>query len=150
MKSFLFILFAIILYGTQNVIVEQKLKNLQPLVVLLHCFPVMLLLTIVSLGVQSHGTQIVWPTGSALGFLGLSAVIYFVANVCYFNAFHSGGSLLLITTMTAFIPIVATLVKFAWVRHVPTTLQMVGMALAVVAVALVTMGNAPAAGVDNN
>ena len=144
MKAFFFILLAVFLYALQNVIIEQKLKQVQPLLALIHYFPIMLALTVFSLGIQFRGATIEWPSWTTIGFLALCAAIVFIADICFFNAYFNGGSLPMITTMTACLPVIATLIQFGITKQSPTTTQIIGMALAIVAIALVSYEVKPA------
>lgn len=140
MKAVLFAIAATFFYALQNVIVERKLSNVQPLVNMMFFSGTIFLLSLLTCGVKNLiGFQANIPDSAQILTIVFVGVILFFADYCFFSAYNSGGSLIIITTLVVLLPVIASFIKYASTGEgVPSTNQLLGWMFAAVAVFLVT------------
>lgn len=141
MKPLFLTLIALFFISLNSVIIESKLAKISPLanVFILHLLICGLVFPLLFLSYNSD-LNIVWPKNQQWLFIVLASIFSFMASTCIFSAYHQGGSLILITTVTASVPIVATGLKYLLGLNRPSTPQLIGCILAILAVWLVTKG----------
>jgi drug/metabolite transporter (DMT)-like permease len=142
MKTILFALVGIILYAIQNTIIEVKLKQYSTISLLVGWYMVLLPLAVGLYVYQKlAGIPVISPHGSDFKMLAAVAAMFFIADFFYIGAFTSGGDVVTITILLTLMPVVAALLKFIWVKDVPTPFHLAAFLCAVCAVVLVAIGN---------
>lgn len=145
MKPVVFACVAMAFYALENVLMEQKLTKYNALSLLVYFYLAMLPLALAGLGyLKLTNAQIVLPTGNAILLAMVVGVMYFFADAFYVSAYTTGGTLMVVTTIVLIFPAFASLIKFFWVGGLPNRYQIIGYALAVLAVLCVAKGNVPA------
>jgi drug/metabolite transporter (DMT)-like permease len=143
MKTTLFALIGVIMYAIQNTIIDVRLKQYSTVSLLIGWYGVLLPLAVGLFVYQKIiGSPVVIPTGSNLWMLVAVAVMFFVADFFYIGAYTAGGDAVTITILLAMMPVVAALMKFVWVKEIPTFYHVVGFICALFAVGFVAVGNA--------
>lgn len=141
-RSSLLALAAVLLYATQNVLLEQKLAKYSTPALLLIFYLVMAPLAGLRLWyLSASGQGVNFPIGTGLGLAVFAGLMYFAADYCFVGAYTSGGDLLTITTIVILFPVAASIAKYLWVGELPTIFQVAGYLLAIVAVWLVIKGS---------
>ena len=143
MKPIIFAVLAVIIYGSLNVILEQKFDKYNTVALsLLFTLPfVPIALTLLSIQ-KLNGGNISFPRGGLFWFIMLLGVFYFLADYFYLGAFTSGGDAVTIATIVLIAPVVTAVVRHIWVGGYPNGYQMAAYALAALAVLLVAKGGA--------
>ncbi len=138
-RPVLFTLIAVCLYAAQNVIIERRLSTVSPLVMMVYYYGTLLPIVVAVLCLNRPlGLVVTTRTWSMVPFIAVAALLVFAADYCFFSAYHSGGSLQVISTIVALLPVVGSAMKFATGGGAPGPLQLAGMACAVLAVVLVS------------
>jgi drug/metabolite transporter (DMT)-like permease len=141
-KPIVFASAGMLFYALQNVIIEQKLAKYHVLSLLLYFYLAMLPLALAGLGYLKITHQpILAPTGNAILIALAVGAMFFVADLFYIGAYSAKGTLVTITTISILFPAVASIIKYVWVGGLPNRYQMIGYALAVLAVLCVTKGS---------
>ena len=142
MKSIVYACIAIMLYAIQNTIIDVKLKNNSTASLLLVFYIVLLPLAIGLFCYQKlSGQAVTIPQGNTLWIVVAVAVMFFVADFFYFGAYTSGGDVATITIILVLMPVVSALIKFLWVKDVPTPYHMIGFVFAAISVIFILIGN---------
>lgn len=142
MKPVIMAVSALFLYSIQNVIMEQKLARYDAFGLLMYFYFAMLPMAILSLGYKKMTNQpILLPEGSMIIFVLLLGVVYFVADSCLVGAYTNGGSLIVVATIIAMFPVVASAMKYVWTGKLPNLYQSIGYVLALLAVIFVAKGS---------
>ena len=142
MKSVIYAVIGLVLYAITNTIIDVRLKQYTTVSLLLGWYVVLFPLAIgLFFYTKYFGQPMVIPAGADLKMLMAVAAIFFVADFFYIGAFTNGGNVVTITILVALVPVVAGLVKYVWVKDVPTRYHLVGFVLALLAVACVAVGN---------
>lgn len=139
MKSVLFAVIAIFLYALSNVVVEQKISRVPPIInMVIFSGAVFFLSLLTCLFRSTLGVQAVLPDSSQLTAVIFCGLIFFFADFCFFSAYNHGGSLVIITTLTVLLPVFASFIKFVSTGDgLPSPAQILGWLFAVLAVFLV-------------
>ena len=142
MKSIIYAIIGLIMYGLQNAIIDVKLKEFSVLSLLVGFYLVLLPLGLLLFAYQwFFGEKMVLPPREAMYLVAAVAAMFFVADFFYVAAFTNGGNAIAITILAALVPVVVAITKFVWVREVPTAYHVVGFTFALAAVACVALGN---------
>ncbi|MDD5252147.1 MAG: EamA family transporter [Patescibacteria group bacterium] len=139
MSALRFVLLAVLFYAIQNVILERRLAQISPAVIVLFSgvqLAVMAGLVIV-FREQFGMKELVWPSGWKVAILLGTAALLFLADFCYVSAYNAGGRVALVTTCVTLVPVAASLINAATGGGWPSLRQWLGCTLAVAAVILV-------------
>lgn len=142
MKSIIFAVIAITLYAIQNTLIDVKLKQYSTVSLLVGFYLILLPLGLgLFLFMKMTGQPIAVPTDDSLKILGVVAVAFFVADFFFIGAYTSGGDVVTITIITVLMPVIGAVLKFLWVKEVPTTYHFAGFAFAALAIIFIAVGN---------
>lgn len=139
MKTALFATGAMLFYAAGSIIIDQKLRQVSPFATML--FYALGVSTVAALGLlaqRQSGMALTMPQGNQYWLLVALAAAIVVADFCYFSAYTSGGSLIMVTTLVVLLPVFASLIKFALGGGLPSLAQLIGWLFAAVAVFLVS------------
>ena len=142
MKTVVFSILSMLLYAISNIIFEQKLSKMNNLTIIV-CYTsvVLVLALIIRQIVRTDDVSFDFPKGNVLWFALGVGVIYTLADYFFIGAYTNGGSLLMITSIVALFPAVASLFKFLLTREIPNMYQISGYILAFVAIILIAKGS---------
>lgn len=140
MKATLLAVVAMFFYALFQTIVDRHLRQISPVVnvafpyvgVMLVALPMVLLREPLRLDLVMPQSSSQWR------FIILCGMLLFFADLCLYSAYHSGGSLISVTTCSLLVPVLASLIKYAGGGGVPTTRQFLGWALTAIGVILVS------------
>lgn len=139
MKSVLLAIIALILCAVQNTIIERKLSQISPLVYMALSQSIIFTLSLSGLFFYHKlDPNIIMPQGNQYWFLAICGILIFFSGLCFFGAYHSGGSLIVVATILSLVPIVASLIKFAAGGGLPNGNQLLGWLFALIAVILIS------------
>ena len=139
MKAISLAIAALILCSVQNIIIERKLANISPLVYMALSQLVILSLALSTLFFyRKLDPNLTMPQGNQYWFLAICGVLIFFSGLCFFGAYHSGGSLIIITTILSLIPLLASFLKFSMGGGSPSGTQILGYFFALIAVILIS------------
>ncbi len=142
MKSITWALIGIVLYAIQNTIIDVRLSKYSTVSLLVGWYIMLLPLALgLYLYHRYFGSPTPFPAGADLKLLAAVAVMFFIADFFYIGAFTAGGNAVTITILLVLMPVVASVMKFVWVKEVPTPYHFAAFLLAFGAVALVAVGN---------
>lgn len=142
MKSFIYALIGIILYAVQNTIIDVRLSKYSTVNLLVGWYVVLLPLAVGLYFYQKFfGTPAEMPAGSDLSLLVAVAVMFFIADFFYIGSFTAGGNVVTITILLVLMPVIGSLMKFVWVREVPTSYHFAAFFFAFLAVVFIAVGN---------
>lgn len=134
-----FALSSLFLAAMGNVIIERKLAPISPLVLMLFShFGITILVFCVIMFRYVSGAHFTEPQGNEHWFLGAWIVVSFFSGFFFFNAYHRGASLIMMTTMVMLLPVFAALIKIAVGDGIPSLRQIVAWIFAAIAVLLVS------------
>ena len=141
-KPALFAVLAMLFYAIANVVLEQKFSRFNNLTLMcVYVAPIMLVAIIGRAVTKTSDPTFDFPVGFDLMLLIAVGFIWAAADYFYVGAFTNGGSLLTVTSIMLLSPVVASIIKFAWVQGVPNVWQIGGYFLAVSAVLMVIKGS---------
>ncbi len=142
MKPVLWALAMTVCYAASNVIIERKLASASTLPLMVFNYLVLLTMSFAVLMGRNMaaGTTAELPTGSLYAWIALWAVIVLIADFCFFRAYHSGGSVVLVTMLIIMIPLFAILIKAATGAGWPSSSQWAAIPFAATAIYLATRG----------
>ncbi len=112
MKASLFAFGALVLYAIANTIIEKKLKGISPLANT--TFLYLGLLTISAplvLFRNEIGLKLVMPNSSHIWLLVACGILFFFADLAWFQAYHGAGRLEQVTAVFLAFPILTALMK---------------------------------------
>lgn len=142
MKPIAFALIAAVLYASQNLVMEARLKQYSVPVILIGYYVTMLVLAVATVcHLRVAGKPIAFPPSSQLWVLGAVVVTCFVADMLYVGAYAAGGNVVVITMMLILMPVFSALVKFLVHGEAPTGYHVAGFTCAALAVTCVALGN---------
>ncbi len=142
MKPIVFALIGIVLYAIQNTLIDVKLKGYPTVSILLGFYIILLPLAFgLFLYQKIIGQPVAIPSGNALKTLAAIAVMFFVADFFYIGAYNSGGNVVVVTILLVLMPVLGALIKFVWVKEVPTTYHIASFVCAAIAVVFIAIGN---------
>jgi len=142
MKPLIYASMAVLLYALGNVITEQKLKPYTQFATMAYCYVPMIVLTICALAWKKLQAQpISLPSGNALYFAGMIAVVFFVADTFFFSAYTNNADSFTVSAIVLMFPAAASLMKYFWTGQIPNRYHVAAYLVAVVAVALAERGN---------
>ncbi len=129
MKSSLYAVAAMFLYAVQNVIIERKLTHLSPITFLVFFYigtGTMIITAVIFR--QPLGLHLTMPAPHLWWIIALCGVLLFFADYCFFSAYHSGGSLMAVTTIVILLPVFASFIKWGLGGGMPGTRQFLAWA----------------------
>lgn len=129
---------AVFLYATENVILERYLSSVPPSVLMMLFYPVIILLALLKylfIGGEQFALQQVLPVS---GIILMNAAILFFADFFFFSAYHHKGTVAEISTIVAFFPVTALVIKLCLTGILPTGREFLGCLLVPVVVWLVS------------
>jgi drug/metabolite transporter (DMT)-like permease len=142
MKLIIFALIGVVLYAIQNTLIDVKLKGYSTVGILLRFYIVLLPLALgLFLYQKIAGQPLVIPSGDALKVLAAIAVMFFVADFFYIGAYTSGGNVVVVTILLVLMPVLGALMKYVWVKEVPTPYHLASFVCATLAVVFIAVGN---------
>jgi drug/metabolite transporter (DMT)-like permease len=142
MKSIVYALIGIVLYGIQNAVIDVKLKQFSTVSLLLGMYAVLFPLALCLFFYQKYtGNPVMVPDWGSFGIVAAVAIMFFIADFFYIGAYTMGGNVVVITIMLVLMPVIGALIKFIWVKEVPTSYHIAGFILATAAVICVAIGN---------
>ncbi len=142
MKSIVFALIATILYAIQNTLIDVKLKQYSTVSLLLGFYLILLPLGIAMfLFMKFTGQPISIPSGEGIKIVAVVAISFFVADFFFVGAYTSGGNVVTITIILVLMPVIGAIIKFLWVKEIPTSYHIVGFIFAALAVTFIAIGN---------
>ncbi|HEX6463674.1 MAG TPA: hypothetical protein VFZ98_04450 [Vicinamibacterales bacterium] len=130
------------LYALQNVLIEVRLAKYTALGLLVYWYFTLAPLALGGLAWMylSHQT-VKMPGWSDAGVAIAIGTMFFVADFFYVSAYTQGGSLMAITTLAVMVPIIAQLLKMAWIGGSFNRYHLIGYLFAAAAVLLINKGN---------
>ena len=142
MKPVIYACLAVLFYALGNVITEQKLKSYTQFGTMAFCYIPMIVFTIGALGWMKLRQQpISLPSGEALYFAGIIAIVFFVAYTFFFSAYTNNADSFTVSAIALMFPAAASLMKYVWTGQTPNRYHVAAYVVAVVAVALAERGN---------
>ena len=142
MKQILYAFGAVLFYALGNVITEQKLKPYTQFGTMIFCYIPMVAMTATALGVmKARGTTIALPSGSAIYFAGLIAIVFFIADTFFFSAYANNADAFTVSSIAVMFPAAASLMRFFWTRELPNRYHIAAYLVAIIAVVLSEKGN---------
>lgn len=144
MKATGYAIGAVLFYAMVNLIIERKLSHISALgnMVFLYLGLTAMVVPLVLLQNQ-FGLTLTMPQKNHTWVILACALLFFAADFCYFSAYKSGGSLLMISTTVALFRVVASAMHAGLGYGMPSGRQIIGWVLAVVAVILVSQHERP-------
>ena len=138
MRPLVFAILSLIFISINSVILERKLSGISPLasMAIYHTVYFVFVIPIWYLCFQPS-FKVTWPEGNAWLFIFIFSFISLLAGFCTFSAYNTGGSLLTVTVVLTFVPILASVLKGFLTGEWLNLTQILGCFLAVVAVVLV-------------
>ncbi|MEK9183795.1 MAG: EamA family transporter [Patescibacteria group bacterium] len=142
MKPVVLAVVALIFYSFNSVIIETKLSKLPPIanMLALHLIIFFFCLPVLFYTLKEYPSSVPWPKLNQWLFLFLFSAFAVCAGMSAFGAYHNGGSLIMITTISALTPLTASFIKYALGHGHPSLTQIIGGLLAILAVVLVVKG----------
>jgi len=140
-------IFAYFFYASQAYVLEQKTSSYSPAALLVQLYLGGLVLAGVYLLVtKATGTPIAWPSGSALKWVAIGALVFFLADnlyvLAYYEARKSGQEYLFaIVAAAVLFPVFGSIIKYVGTRQAPNGWHWASYGLAAVMVFLAAMGN---------
>lgn len=112
MKGLCFALVALFLYAIANTIIERKLSQISPLASS-SCFYLGLILISAPLVLfrKNLGMELAMPQSQHFWLLVVCGALFFFADLCWFQAYHTGGKLEVITAAFLAFPLFTSLIK---------------------------------------
>ncbi len=142
MKSVIYALIGLVMYAITNTIIDVRLKQYSTPSLLVGWYFVLLPLALgLYLYQRFAGKPTTLPSGNDLWFR-VRGSNFFVADFFYIGAFTVGGNAITITILAVLLPVVVALIKFVWVKEVPTPYHSAAFACALLAVVFIAVGNA--------
>lgn len=142
MKQVIYACLAVLFYALGNVVTEQKLKPYTQFGIMLYCYVPMVVMTCGALAITKlAGQPIAFPTGNAAYIAGLIAIIFFIADTCFFSAYTNNADAFTVSAIALMFPAAASFMKYLWTGQVPNRYHIAAYAIAVVAVVLAERGN---------
>lgn len=145
MKPILFVCISLFLYASVNVILEQKFSGYDTGTLMAYFYAVMFPLALFRFFYAKFTKpDAIFPSGKGILIALAIGAIYFCADYFYIGSFTIGGDLWVITTVFIMLPVVASIMKYLWVRELPNLYYVGAYLLAVGAVLLAVKGNSVA------
>jgi drug/metabolite transporter (DMT)-like permease len=142
MKSIVYALIGICMYAVQNVIIDVKLKQYSTATLLMSFYIVLLPLGAGLFFYQKmRGQQVIVPDKDAVLLIAAVAAMFFFADFFYIGAYTKGGNAVTITILAVLMPVLCAVMKFLWVREIPTRYHFIGFLFAALAITFVAVGN---------
>ncbi len=142
MKPILLALSAMIIYAIQNVIMEQKLSKYSVFPLLVYFYLAMLPMAVCGWFYLRFTNQSIFvPSGPTILVALALGLMFFAADSCYVGAYTNGGSVIVVGTIVALFPAIASTVKYFWKGSLPNIYQILGYSFALLAVFLLAKGN---------
>lgn len=127
-------------FGASNVIIERKLATVSTLPLMVVNYIVLFSMSFFVVLSQRavEKSAVSWPASTLLPYILVWAAIVLIADFCYFKAYHSGGSVALVTLLIIMIPVFAILIKAATGGGLPSATQLAAIPFAGIAIYLAT------------
>jgi drug/metabolite transporter (DMT)-like permease len=143
MKQVIYACIAVLFYALGNVITEQKLKPFTQFGTMAYCYIPMIVMTLGALAIMKvQSRPVTFPSGNALYFAGLIALVFFIADTFFFSAYTNNADAFTVSSIVLMFPAAASLMKYLWTQQLPNRYHIAAYFIAVVAVALAEKGNA--------
>ncbi len=136
-KPALMTLGAVFVYALYNVLLEQKFRGVNTLVLMIVMYSVMLFLSTMTLFVRGHTGN---PIGVNWPFAIGAGMLLFCSSYLVTSAYASGGTVFVISMIMVSTPVIASGVRYLWVGGLPTGQQVLGYLLATLSVYLIITG----------
>src|ERR1043165_1981899 len=137
MKPVIYACMAVLFYAFGNVITEQKLKPYTQFATMACCYIPMVAMTFAALGsMKLQGRSISIPSGGALYFAGMIAIVFFIADSFFFSAYTNNADSFTVSAIALMFPPAASLMKYLWTGQMPNRYQVAAYLVAVLAVVL--------------
>ena len=132
-------LVAVLCYAIQNVVIARKLSAVHPILLSGIIGTVVVLCDYLVYALRDRfGLVIATPTGKEVAVAAGVGLVLFVAEVSFLNAYFSGGSLAMVTTMVILIPVLASAIQFVLGGGLPHINEFLAYLLAAAAVLLIS------------
>jgi drug/metabolite transporter (DMT)-like permease len=142
MKPVVYACMAVLLYALGNVVTEQKLKPYTQFAIMVYCYIPMVVLTVCAIGWKKMQAQpISFPSGQALYFAGIIAIVFFLADTFFFSAYTNNADSFTVSAIALMFPAAASLMKYFWTGQTPNRYHIAAYLVAIVAVVLAERGN---------
>ena len=143
MKQVIYACIAVLFYALGNVITEQKLKPFTQFATMAYCYIPMVVMTLGALAIMKvQGRPVAFPSGNALYFAGLIALVFFIADTFFFSAYTNNADAFTVSSIALMFPAAVSLMKYLWTHQFPNRYHIAAYFIAVAAVALAEKGNA--------
>ena len=136
-------LLSVLCYALAAVILEQKLAGYSTALLVATVSATVCVFSLANHYVVqgSLGTPIAFPQGPLLWWLAAACVAWYFADTFYVGSFAHGGSLHSITTIMLLLPVIAALIRLAWIAEAPAFYQITGYAFVSAGTLLVIYGD---------
>lgn len=142
MKPVVYACLAVLLYALGNVVTEQRLKPYTQFAIMAYCYIPMIVLTVCALGWKKLQAQpISLPSGQALYFAGVIAIVFFLADTFFFSAYTNNADSFTVSAIVLMFPAAASMMKYFWTGQTPNRYHVAAYLVAIVAVVLAERGN---------
>lgn len=136
-KALFYALSAITLYSIANVLLERRLAKISPLASTTCIYVGLLVLSMPLMALRNKlNLNLTMPETNQFWLLAACGVLFFLADLMYFNAYRVGGTLEQIAIATVFYPFIATAIKTLSGGNTPTRSDVASWVLAGLAVVL--------------
>src|SRR6185503_17363598 len=120
MKPVIYSCLAVLFYALGNVITEQKLKPYTQFGTMVFTYIPMVVFTVAALGwMKVQGKPIALPTGNAIYFAGVIAIVFFLADTFFFSAYTNNADSFTVSAIALMFPAGVSLTKYFWTGQTP-------------------------------
>ena len=133
--TMLLIMLSTVLSALNNVIIDLRLKQYDPIGLILCLTTGMLpfvLLRVWQVGISN----ISFPKGNDVLFVLLGSLIYVITDICYFSAYNQGATVATMAVAVPLFPILAITFKALAIGQLPPSNQIISSVLAAIAIRL--------------
>lgn len=123
---------AMVLFSIFNTLIERKIKNVSPLMTMAIVYTTTLFLTLISF--SPRNPAITFPHGWQWVIAILCGVMLFTADYFFYTAYHTGGSLVMVTVILALVPVCSVIISYPFGGSVPSLRQFAAALMAIGAV----------------
>lgn len=112
MKAILFVMVAMSLFATENVLIERYFPKAHPIAILLFMYlPLAIVAGMVYFFGSSAGIVVPRPTDTEIWWIFVAAALFITADLCLFSSYNHGGTAILVTTSTILMPVFASVFR---------------------------------------
>lgn len=142
-KPVIFSFLALACYSVTNVILQEKFSKFNNLTLMcVYMVPILVVAVIGRVVTKTSDPSFDFPVGQDLAVLIGVGILFAIADYFYVGAYTNGGDLTTTTCIIAMLPVVASIIRYAWVGGIPNAYQISGYFCALLAVLLVAKGSA--------